>query len=108
MNLLCLSHYVVGPIFYRNALMIYLLEFRNEVLGMGMHINVFILKSTTASVIVVEECHIKIPYAVFNLSILAKSAYLISRISHEELACDFLWGKCFSYTLISYTAENVS
>jgi len=70
--------------------------------------NVFILKSTTASVIVVEECHIKIPYAVFNLSILAKSAYLISRISHEELACDFLWGKCFSYTLISYTAENVS
>ena len=65
--------------------------------------NVFILKSTTASVIVVEECHIKIPYAVFNSSILAKSAYLISRISHEELACDFLWGKCFSYT-----AENVN
>lgn len=32
-----------------------------------------------------EECHIKIPYAVFNPSILAKSAYLISRISHEEL-----------------------
>lgn len=28
--------------------------------------NVFILKSTTASVIVVEECHIKITYAVFN------------------------------------------
>ena len=45
MNLLCLSHYVVGPIFYPNALMIYLLEFRNEVLGMGMRINVFILKS---------------------------------------------------------------
>lgn len=45
MNLLCLSHCVVGPIFYPNAFMIYLLEFRNEVLGMGMHINVFILKS---------------------------------------------------------------
>ena len=65
-------------------------------------------QSTTAYVIVVKAIYLKILYAVFTSSILAKLAYLLVVIDMRSWHMTSFGGKRFSSALRSCTAENLS